>query len=457
MGIIKKIKEFLNNEEDKELKKSNTAKLNYNYTEQIYFEVIDLSPNIYLAHRGARICVGKDAIEGSLREQAKYVSKVLARQHESIMEHTNIIGIFHIPYAEIDLRIEEYTEFLSSFKYLNYIPKRFNREMIILIGGSIRGFIHALRECDRHNYFVYCLLKPFMVSTIEKEFLKNLINDGLLDENECNFFPMAADKDKIDDSEDKALEEIFEPDEKIGERVDHVWTTPMQLLFNNKDLLKIFDISDLYKVSAITFVIHDVSRACSAQLTRHRCGISHESQRYVSKDYHDADFIDPILLNLEERYANEIYADVLYKMENEVIFDNYQYLLEKNVNKEDARYWLPMGVKTRLMMTFTLENLGKFLKLRLDKHAQKEIRLVAEEMVRHLNITEEELKYFIDTTTGYGCNRIKKNDSFASIKDENEVDEEYDEEEKIKDFEIKSEEDAKELLEKSDRYNEIKE
>lgn len=463
MSIIKKLKKiatgFLNNDEDIEKsEKNNIIKLNYNYTEQMYFEVINLSPNIYLAHRGARICVGLGPIEGSLREQAKHVKKVLARQHESIMEHTNIIGLFYIPYSEIMTRPQEYTEFLSSFKYLNYIPKSFNKEVMILFGGSIRGYIHALRECNRNNFFVYTLLKPFMISTIEKEFLLNVIKDGLLNENDCNFFPTGVDENEIDDSEDKSLDEVFEPDEKPGERVDFVWASPMDYFYNeNSSLRKFFSVSDIYKVCAMTFIIHDVSRACSAQLTRHRCGISHESQRYVSRDYISDDFVDPIILNLEERYANEIYADVLYKMEDEAVFYNYQYLLEKNVNKEDARYWLPMGTKTKLMMTFTFENLGKFLKLRLDNHAQKEIRLVAEEMTKHLELSKEDLKEFMRITTDYNCNRTDKNDPFSPIENEEEVDEEITEEEKIKSFKIESEEEAKKLLEKSDRYNNMKE
>lgn len=52
--------------------------------------------------------------------------------------------------------------------------------------------------------------------------------------------------------------------------------------------------------------------------------------------------------------------------------------------QEDARYFLPMGGETELVMTMNARELGHFLKLRMCRRAQWEIREMADEMHRQL-------------------------------------------------------------------------
>ena len=57
----------------------------------------------------------------------------------------------------------------------------------------------------------------------------------------------------------------------------------------------------------------------------------------------------------------------------------YRYLVDQGVEKEDARGFLPLNVQCgKLFMTFTLRTLFNFLDLRLDPHAQAEVREYAE-------------------------------------------------------------------------------
>lgn len=56
----------------------------------------------------------------------------------------------------------------------------------------------------------------------------------------------------------------------------------------------------------------------------------------------------------------------------------YKKLLDMGVVRELARLVLPLGTYTKFKCTFDLHNLFHFLDLRLDKHAQKEIRDYAE-------------------------------------------------------------------------------
>jgi thymidylate synthase (FAD) len=61
-------------------------------------------------------------------------------------------------------------------------------------------------------------------------------------------------------------------------------------------------------------------------------------------------------------------------------YDAYQALLANDVAKELARMVLPVGIYTEIYVNCDLHNLMHFLRLRLDAHAQKEIRDVAQAM-----------------------------------------------------------------------------
>lgn len=59
-------------------------------------------------------------------------------------------------------------------------------------------------------------------------------------------------------------------------------------------------------------------------------------------------------------------------------FKQYRYLLASGVPRELARSVLPVTTYTRMFATVNLHNLFHFLQLRLDPHAQYEIRVYAE-------------------------------------------------------------------------------
>lgn len=59
-------------------------------------------------------------------------------------------------------------------------------------------------------------------------------------------------------------------------------------------------------------------------------------------------------------------------------YENYEDLLEQNLAREIARINLPVSLYTEMYWEMDLHNLFHFLKLRLDEHAQYEIRVYAE-------------------------------------------------------------------------------
>lgn len=61
-------------------------------------------------------------------------------------------------------------------------------------------------------------------------------------------------------------------------------------------------------------------------------------------------------------------------------YKGYKALLSNGVSREQARMVLPVGIYTEIFVNIDLHNLCHFLRLRLDPHAQAEIREVAQAM-----------------------------------------------------------------------------
>lgn len=114
-----------------------------------------------------------------------------------------------------------------------------------------------------------------------------------------------------------------------------------------------------------TFHITGISRACSHQFVRSKhLDFLQRSQRYCKED--EAKFVYP---QTPQDYA----ISGLYQTAQRV----YQDLLAAGVKKEDARFVLPEGCSTELIVTGNLQAWLDFIELRADRHAQWEIRDVA--------------------------------------------------------------------------------
>lgn len=69
-----------------------------------------------------------------------------------------------------------------------------------------------------------------------------------------------------------------------------------------------------------------------------------------------------------------------YLAESEALYERYKSLTEKGVSRELARIGLPVSVYTQWYWKCDLHNILRFLSLRMDAHAQKEIREYATAM-----------------------------------------------------------------------------
>lgn len=126
---------------------------------------------------------------------------------------------------------------------------------------------------------------------------------------------------------------------------------------------------------SFTFLIKDISRACSHQAVRHRpTSPTQTSQRYVESK--DPRFVVPpsIKMNAE---AFELFLDTMA-----LVFNAYRRFIELGIPAEDARYVFTNATATNIEVTMNLREFIHVCNERLCGKAQWEIRGVVRMMAR---------------------------------------------------------------------------
>ena len=124
-----------------------------------------------------------------------------------------------------------------------------------------------------------------------------------------------------------------------------------------------------------TFELEDISVAISRELLEHRIA-SHtaKSTRYVSEaggfQYYMSPKIKEPLLSKYKKHMESVLK--LYKE------------IEQKVDRESARYVLPMGLKCTYVWTINVRSLLNFLRLRLCKNAAPEMRELAKKVKKEV-------------------------------------------------------------------------
>ena len=182
------------------------------------------------------------------------------------------------------------------------------------------------------------------------------------------------------------LSYTHEPDALVAAaaRICYSDITAQDLLSTEENNLSRNLISHLFKSGHMstfehvnfTFGIDGLSRVASHQLVRHRlASFSQQSQRYVKMSYDKESVIIP------EAIKNNPEAKELFIAQAKSAHETYSKLLELGISKEDARFILPHGNSTRLVVTMNARELHHFFSLRLCRRAQWEIHELARKML----------------------------------------------------------------------------
>ncbi|HCL80462.1 MAG TPA: FAD-dependent thymidylate synthase, partial [Synergistaceae bacterium] len=142
-----------------------------------------------------------------------------------------------------------------------------------------------------------------------------------------------------------------------------------------------------FEHASFTFAVDGLSRVASHQLVRHRiASFSQQSQRYVSMT--EPDVIVPPSIEADEELRSR-FAEAVRDAHG-----LYTEMVARGIPKEDARFILPHGWSTRLVMTMNARELHHFFTVRLCRRAQWEIRALARKM---LLLVREEAPLLFDT------------------------------------------------------------
>lgn len=130
----------------------------------------------------------------------------------------------------------------------------------------------------------------------------------------------------------------------------------------------------MIEMADATFAI-TCSRVVSHELVRHRiASFQQESQRYVKyelTDSQDLFFLPPELDKTQALIVEKAYEDAL---------TSYSKLKTLGVKSQLARYVLPNGTRTRIIMKANLREWRHFCKLRTHSSAQPEMQTIAKQI-----------------------------------------------------------------------------
>ena len=137
--------------------------------------------------------------------------------------------------------------------------------------------------------------------------------------------------------------------------------------------------------------LFNVDLPTRSQMVRHRVNWQELSRRYVSGTKSPFEFYRSKKLSAINYYSSGMFDrdddPLKFNMDDiiELCVDYYDKAIASGVKPEEARRILPQAMMTQIWGAFQPSQLDNWFKLRLDKHAQSEIRMVAQAMQELIN------------------------------------------------------------------------
>ena len=127
-----------------------------------------------------------------------------------------------------------------------------------------------------------------------------------------------------------------------------------------------------------TWSYNEISRRYTSENIRFYEPVTFRTQHKSDRQASNADMINPIIYADWDDSSCGIRAHTVIKTHNQNSLKLFNRLVSSGVCREQARGVLPQNMYTEYYGTVNLNNLIKFLSLRLDSHAQWEIKRVAQ-------------------------------------------------------------------------------
>lgn len=394
----------------------------------------------HICYEASRSCVN-GAVSANYDDQLKHISNRVKVGHESVIEHSNFVVAMTIP----DKYLPDLVEVLAANQYLYAKTKRccaaytiikwksphisfsFKSEIesdsnctLVNIAGSIRGWKHIYRNITNiDSNRVLMQITKLIYLYIPKEYFVDLIQDNIMKESSFYYHN----------------EEFSTPDIS-NDFVSLINIDTKTQLFNDIPSSWIIDDSghEIDNMLTITIDFINMARYSTHQLVRHRNAITQSSQRYINfskangiAESEDPKTNNPMIYNkdYDTVYKNKPYNIEFGTFNGTMTTDEllaalahiYTQLKDQGMTNENARAFGPQAMAAgHVYMTFTISHLLQFLNLRMDPHAQAEIRTFADKLYDELIKIDELHSYlekdssnkFIGLLPTYALINIKK-------------------------------------------------
>lgn len=137
--------------------------------------------------------------------------------------------------------------------------------------------------------------------------------------------------------------------------------------------------------------LFNVDLSTRAQMVRHRVSWQELSRRYVSGTKSPFEFYQSKKLSkvISDGPGYYFESESVLQLDTDhiinICLEHYNSAIASGVKPEEARRILPQAMMTQIWGAFQPSQLDNWFKLRLDKHAQSEIRMVAQAMQELIN------------------------------------------------------------------------
>ena len=161
-----------------------------------------------------------------------------------------------------------------------------------------------------------------------------------------------------------------------------------------KQYLEVFNTEDECKIIGKYFKVfrYNVDLPTRSQMVRHRASWQELSRRYVSGkrtpfEFYISEKMKKVISSFNDntkiawhKFEDDQILDLTTNDIIDVCLNHYNMALEQGVKPEEARRIIPQAAYTQIWAAFMPLHLENYFKLRLDSHAQWEIRKTAEAM-----------------------------------------------------------------------------
>jgi thymidylate synthase (FAD) len=278
-----------------------------------HFTIEDFKNTFPLAAFGARVCYSDMNLEQLLKDPL-VIDKKRRAEFLSRLANDKHFSVFSHSFVYKEVGVID-----AMYIGATYFKSRYNPKYPEVIGISLRHYLEELQKYDPEQY---------------KE----------------------------------AFNKLAEFDTPIECKFSHT----INFINRPKQSVKVYllHFNQFYDGYAV-FYIDNISRVATHQLVRHSAlNFSQRSQRYVKEDENFVIYPHDIFSKDELPKKASYYSGLSKRFYKELVYKH-------KLKREDARYFLPEGTRTSIVVSGTLNWFKDFIDKRNTPHAQWEIREVA--------------------------------------------------------------------------------